>query len=113
MHEELKLHRVVQGATWTAAIPIGTALQAALDEFRLFHNHVQPHQNVQGNTPAEVWNAKQARSTGANKASPVFVTALHGLLAGFYFPPLRRGGKRDLYVRAVRRMAGRRVHAWT
>jgi putative transposase len=68
-------------------IPSRAALQAALDEFRLFHNHVQPHQNLQGKTPAQVWRGKSARSTRANKSSPVFVQALNGLLAGFYIPP--------------------------
>jgi len=35
------------------AFPSGAALQAALDEFRDFYNHVRPHQNLQGLVPAE------------------------------------------------------------
>jgi transposase InsO family protein len=34
-------------------IPSSPVLQAALDEFRGFYNHVRPHQNLQGLTPAE------------------------------------------------------------
>jgi putative transposase len=31
------------------------SLQLALDEFVLFYNHVRPHQNLSGLTPAEAW----------------------------------------------------------
>ena len=31
-------------------------LNAALVSFRLWHNHVRPHQHLQGRTPAEVWD---------------------------------------------------------
>jgi putative transposase len=31
------------------------ALNAALVEFRFFYNHVRPHQNLRGRTPAEIW----------------------------------------------------------
>ena len=68
------------------AIPGRAALQAALDEFRLFHNHVQPHRNLQGRTPAEAWNAKSATSLRTD-SPPAFVHALSGLLVGFYVPP--------------------------
>ena len=34
-------------------IPSGEVLQAALDAFRDFYNHVRPHQNLQGLAPAE------------------------------------------------------------
>ena len=68
-------------------IPSRAALQTALDEFRLFHNHVQPHQNLQGHTPAEAWNTTSIKPTRIDQPSPVFVLALNGLLAGFYVPP--------------------------
>ena len=68
-------------------IPSRAALQAALDEFRLFHNHVQPHQNLQGHTPAEAWNTTSIKPTRIDPSSPMFVQALNGLLAGFYVPP--------------------------
>lgn len=34
-------------------IPSGGALQGALDEFRVFYNHVRPHQSLHGLTPVE------------------------------------------------------------
>ncbi len=70
------------------AIPSQAALQAALDEFRLFHNHVQPHQNLHGKTPAEVWNAQSESETRSVRpdSAPVYVQALNGLLAAFYIP---------------------------
>jgi putative transposase len=34
-------------------IPNGGALQTALGEFKAFYNHVRPHQNLYGLTPAE------------------------------------------------------------
>lgn len=68
-------------------IPCRAALQAALDEFRLFHNQVQPHQNLRGHTPAEAWNTTSIKPTRIDPSSPVFVQALNGLLAGFYVPP--------------------------
>lgn len=68
------------------AIPSRAALQAALDEFRLFHNHVQPHQNLAGRTPAEAWNGKPTTPMCGSKPAE-FVQALKGLLVGFYVPP--------------------------
>ncbi len=69
------------------ALPSRLALQAALDEFRLFHNHIQPHQNLHGQTPAEVWNARSETKSVRTDNAPVFVQALDGQLAGFYIPP--------------------------
>jgi len=31
------------------------ALNGVLSEFRFFYNHVRPHQNLAGLTPAEAW----------------------------------------------------------
>jgi putative transposase len=70
------------------AIPSRASLQIALDEFRLFHNHVQPHQNLRGRTPAETWNGTSvAPLRSGDPKPPEFVQAMNGLLAGFYIPP--------------------------
>jgi putative transposase len=72
------------------AIPSRVALQTALDEFRLFHNHVQPHQNLAEKTPAEMWNSHAVTLRMKEKhygASPVLVHAMDGLMTGFYLPP--------------------------
>jgi hypothetical protein len=47
-------------------IPNGGALQNALDEFRVFYNHVRPHQNLNGLTPAEHFAVAQANGHPAN-----------------------------------------------
>lgn len=67
-------------------IPSRAVLQHALDELRLFHNHLQPHQNLAIRTPAETWNAKSAMPTRVAKP-PELVQALNGLLVGFCIPP--------------------------
>jgi hypothetical protein len=58
-------------------------LEQSLTQFRLFYNHVRPHQHLGGRTPGEAWNRIDpfARS---RRAIPY--SAWHGLLAGFYLP---------------------------
>jgi putative transposase len=34
-------------------------LQHALDEFRLYYNHMRPHYHLHGKTPAEAWDGKE------------------------------------------------------
>ncbi|MGQ0709931.1 MAG: IS3 family transposase [Rhodoferax sp.] len=59
-------------------------LQAALEEFTLFYNHARPHQNLDGLTPAQVWNGwcKTDLQQTPPKRS-VLVQALDGLLVGY------------------------------
>ena len=59
-----------------------SALNAALGEFRFFYNHVRPHQNLSGRTPAEAW-------TGIDPFEARFMQgywfeAWDGLLCGYY-----------------------------
>ena len=66
-------------------IPSQTALQRALDEFALFYNHVRPHQNRDGRTPAQAWN--KVTWTDLKQNPPKEVTpdqALDGLCVGYY-----------------------------
>lgn len=56
-------------------------LNVALAEFRLWYNHVRPHQSLEYLTPAEVW---QRRSPG-RKA--IRFETWEGLLTGWYHPP--------------------------
>lgn len=58
------------------------ALSGALSEFEFWYNHVRPHQNLNGRTPAEVW----ARIDVFNGVPPreYWFEAWEGLLTGFY-----------------------------
>jgi putative transposase len=67
------------------ALPGAGALDTALFEFRLFYNHVRTHQNLGGRTPAEVWAADSDRAPlPPARAAPKLVSALGGLLVGYY-----------------------------
>lgn len=43
------------------AVADRASLNASLVAFRLWYNHVRPHQHVQGRTPAEVWDGVDIR----------------------------------------------------
>ncbi len=65
-------------------IPSGGALQSALDEFRVFYNHVRPHQNLHGLTPAEHFaglRPRDIRQMPIKEVTPV--QALAGLMRGY------------------------------
>ena len=60
-------------------------LQAALDEFRDFYNHVRPHQNLQGLVPAEHFAGLRPvdlQQMPVKQATPV--QALAGLMRGYW-----------------------------
>lgn len=66
-------------------VPNGGALQAALDEFRLFYNHVRPHQNLNGLTPAEHFAG--LRPTDLRQMPIKQITGVHalaGLMRGYW-----------------------------
>ncbi len=66
-----------QWPVWLAAEP-----QKDLDLYRLWCNHIRPHQHLDGLTPAQHWSGKApARSKEAS-----YFSAWDGLLTGFYFP---------------------------
>lgn len=58
------------------------ALNAALTEFRFFANHVRPHQNLGGRTPAEAWAGIDPFAEGFQ--SEYWFEAWDGLLKGYY-----------------------------
>lgn len=58
------------------------ALNVALGEFRFFYNHVRPHRNLAGATPAEAW-ARVDPHASRVKAEYWF-EAWDGLLRGYY-----------------------------
>lgn len=61
------------------------ALDRELFEFRLFYNHVRPHQNLNGRTPQEVWHAgSDCSPLSPCRERPKLVSALGGLLVGYY-----------------------------
>ena len=58
------------------------SLNLALTEFRFFYNHVRPHQNLGGATPAEAWTKIDPYTT-PDKGECWF-EAWEGLLRGYY-----------------------------
>ena len=58
------------------------ALNLALGEFRFFYNHVRPHRNLHGLTPAEAWSGTSPFAD-ASKGEYWF-EAWDGLLTGYY-----------------------------
>ena len=51
--------------------------------FRVWYNHVRPHQHLNGRTPAEAWCKRPPNSKGKNR----YFYAWGGALTGFYLPP--------------------------
>ena len=58
------------------------ALTLALTEFRFFYNHVRPHQNLGGATPAEAWTGIDPYAT--RDKGEYWFEAWEGLLRGYY-----------------------------
>src|SRR6266568_369011 len=58
------------------------ALNAALGEFRFFYNHVRPHQNLGGETPAEAWAGINPYTTRVK--GEYWFEGWDGLLKGYY-----------------------------
>jgi transposase InsO family protein len=63
------------------AVPDRANLDASLALFRLWHNHVRPHQHLQGRTPAEVWDGVDVRKRPIRR---IWFEAWEGLLQGEY-----------------------------
>ena len=59
-------------------------LDESLRLFRLWYNHVRPHQNLQGSTPAEIWSGRDIRQRNSRKE--YWFEAWDGLLVGYYLP---------------------------
>ncbi|MDO9289651.1 MAG: integrase core domain-containing protein [Thermodesulfovibrionales bacterium] len=57
-------------------------LGGALVQFRFWYNHIRPHQNLDGRTPAEVWNGIDVFSRIPKLE--YWFEAWDGLLTGFY-----------------------------
>lgn len=58
------------------------ALDQALGEFRFFYNHVRPHQNLAGRTPAEAWAGVNPYADSYRQE--YWFEAWDGLLRGYY-----------------------------
>lgn len=58
------------------------ALSMALTEFRFFYNHVRPHQNLQGRTPAQAWAGVNPYITRFKQE--FWFETWDGLLQGYY-----------------------------
>lgn len=57
-------------------------LTGALTQFRLWYNHVRPHQNLDGRTPAEAWSGTDIFAEGPKQE--YWFEAWDGLLTGIY-----------------------------
>lgn len=55
-------------------------LQIELEHYQAWYNSIRPHSNLDGRTPAEVYQNK------ASKGNPIWVSAWNGVLTGYYFP---------------------------
>ncbi|MCF6245657.1 MAG: integrase core domain-containing protein [Sulfurovum sp.] len=64
--------------------PNTQSLGEALQEFRLFYNHIRLHQNLDYNTPANAWDNK-AKSTSKTHSQIIYFRGLCGNIAGYYF----------------------------
>ncbi|WP_164852414.1 integrase core domain-containing protein [Rheinheimera riviphila] len=60
----------------------GCQLQHELEIYRSWYNHVRPHQNLNGLTPAEIWLGRPSK----NQHHASWVSAWHGVLCGYYVP---------------------------
>ena len=58
------------------------ALHVSLGEFRFWYNHVRPHQNLNGRTPAEAWSGTDVFA--GKPETEYWFEAWDGLLQGFY-----------------------------
>jgi putative transposase len=56
-------------------------LDTRLMEFRFHYNHVRPHQNLSGKTPAEAWSKRLPNYT----KQPHEISLWQGVLAGYYW----------------------------
>lgn len=67
------------------AVPDAQSLDQSLATFRLWYNHLRPHQHLDGRTPAEVWNGTDVYRRRSTKTQ--WFSAWDGLLTGYYLPP--------------------------
>ena len=63
-------------------VDCGQALASLLSEFRCWYNHVRPHQNLAGWTPAEAWGGIDPYAKPP--ISACWFEAWDGLLTGYY-----------------------------
>lgn len=57
-------------------------LEESLHLFRVWYNHVRPHQHLQGRTPAEAWIGADVHRQASKEA--IWFDAWDGLLTGYY-----------------------------
>jgi putative transposase len=55
-----------------------------LTTFRFWYNHVRPHQNIAGKTPAEAWQGRNVYKSGYRDTQ--YLHEWEGLLTGYYLP---------------------------
>ena len=58
-------------------------LTSVLPEYRFWYNHIRPHDNLAGYTPAECWNGK----TNDLRRKPTLFYEWDGVLSGYYSRP--------------------------
>lgn len=66
------------------AVADAAQLDLALAHFRLWYNHVRPHQHLGGATPAEVWQGIDILN---RRPREYWFEAWDGLLRGFHLRP--------------------------
>jgi hypothetical protein len=64
--------------------PTVQSLHEGLKEFRFFYNHIKLHQNLDYNTPANVWSSK-AMPHSKTACEIIYYQGLCGNIAGYYY----------------------------
>ncbi|MBA1421443.1 MAG: transposase [Epsilonproteobacteria bacterium] len=64
-------------------LPSTQRLEDGLKEFRFFYNHIRMHQNLDYNTPANVWDNKSMSNSKTHRDS--LYEGLCGNVAGYYY----------------------------
>ena len=79
-----RLFGTMKQAFTKLVFPTTQSLEEGLKEFRFFYNHIRLHQNLDYNTPANVWDNKPM-STSKTHREIVYYEGLCGNVAGFYY----------------------------
>ncbi len=63
--------------------PNTKSLELGVQEFRLYYNHIRPHQHLYGKTPAEVWSNRPMATSKTHEA--LYFSGLCGNVTRFYY----------------------------
>ena len=79
-----RLFGTMKQAFKNLTFPTTQSLESGLKEFRLYYNHIRPHQNLGYNTPANAWEGKPI-STSKTAREIIYCRGLCDNVAGYYY----------------------------